>query len=133
MKFKNIKKRSSSEGFTVYILFLPVIMALLMPALIYVAMIPSKKIAKSEDNQVTGYDSKVQAYNLEGSYVDAVNLPDQDDVEGMISGFALTGSDECFVSNFDESDDRLSGQIVCQKNDQSNSSDFLITLLGDGV
>jgi len=132
MRIKNTKKNGNSEGYIILVLSIPVIMALLLPALTYVAMIPSKKLANSRDNQVTSYDSRVQAYMLEGNYINAANLPNQDDVEGIISGFAPTGSDECLVSNFDDSDDRLSGQIVCNKNGQSNSSDFLITILGDG-
>ena len=131
MRIKNTKKSGNSEGYIVLVLSIPVIMALLLPALTYVAMIPSKKLANSRDNQVTSYDSRVQAYMLEGNYINAANLPNQDDVESLISGFPLTGSDECFVSHFDDAGDQLSGQIVCQKNDQSNSSDFLITLLGD--
>ena len=132
MKIKSIHNRRSSEGSALYILIMPIIMVLLMPSLAYVAMIPAKKLTESRSNQVTSYESKVQAYMLEGNYINAVSLPSQDDIEDLISGFSLTDSDQCFVSDFDDSDDQLSGKIVCQKNDQSNSSDFLITLLSDG-
>ncbi len=131
MKIKNTQIDSKTGGSVLYVVIIPALMAMLLPGLVFVSMIPARTQAKSRDRQVTSYDSQVQAYMLEDNYINALSLPDQDELENIVSQFALT-SDECVVSGVVVSDDQVSGQIVCQKNDQSNSSDFLIALLEDG-